>query len=115
MTNLGLQQGVDDPRTAGLVSTAEAATLQLEFRYLSHVTENPIYWDKVEQVGLPDFGIVLFKLIRNPTQVMKVLKNAKQPSNLVPIYMKYVVWNFDQKNGSKFVFDCFSAPTLACS
>lgn len=52
MTNLGLQKGVDDPYRAGLVSTAEAATLQLEFRYLSHATENPIYWDKVEKVQM---------------------------------------------------------------
>jgi mannosyl-oligosaccharide alpha-1,2-mannosidase len=51
MANLGLQQAVDDPRTKGLVSTAEATTLQLEYRYLSHVTGNPIYWDSVEKVN----------------------------------------------------------------
>ncbi|KAF5356345.1 hypothetical protein D9756_004408 [Leucocoprinus leucothites] len=68
MANLGLQQAVDDPGSAGLISTAEATTLQLEFRYLSHLTENPIYWDKAEKA-------------------MRVLRAAKQPSNLVPIYM----------------------------
>ncbi|XP_006454944.1 hypothetical protein AGABI2DRAFT_176302 [Agaricus bisporus var. bisporus H97] len=68
MANLGLRLAVDDPRSKGLVSTAEATTLQLEYRYLSHVTGKSVYWDKVEQV-------------------MKVLKASKQHSNLVPIYM----------------------------
>ncbi len=53
MANLGLAQAVDDPYTAGLISTAEATTLQLEFRYLSHATGNPIYWGKVEKVHVP--------------------------------------------------------------
>ncbi|KAJ3564465.1 hypothetical protein NP233_g8277 [Leucocoprinus birnbaumii] len=68
MANLGLRQAVDDPSSPGRVSTAEATTLQLEFRYLTHLTGNPIYWDQVEKG-------------------MRVLKSAKQPSNLVPIYM----------------------------
>ncbi|KAF9449311.1 glycoside hydrolase family 47 protein [Macrolepiota fuliginosa MF-IS2] len=68
MANLGLQKGVDDPYRAGLVSTAEATTLQLEFRYLSHVTGNDIYWDKVEKV-------------------MSIIKKSEKPWNLVPIYM----------------------------
>lgn len=31
-------------------SLAEAGTLQLEFKYLSHLTGNPIYAEKVEHV-----------------------------------------------------------------
>lgn len=50
MINLGLRKGVDDPNHAGLVSTAEAATLQLELRYLSHLTDNEEYWEKAEGV-----------------------------------------------------------------
>ncbi|KXN88048.1 Mannosyl-oligosaccharide 1,2-alpha-mannosidase [Leucoagaricus sp. SymC.cos] len=68
MANLGQRQGVDDPVTKGLVSTAETTTLQLEFRYLSHVTGNPIYWNNAEKA-------------------MRVLKSSRQPSNLVPIFM----------------------------
>lgn len=52
MANLGLKKAVDDPYSQGRVSTAEATTLQLEFRYLSHLTGDSIYWDKVEQVRL---------------------------------------------------------------
>ena len=51
MVNLRLREGVDDPDTPNLVSTAEAATIQLEFRYLSFLTDNDNYWDAVERVG----------------------------------------------------------------
>ena len=45
MINLQLREAVDDPNVPGLVSTAEAATIQLEFRYLSFLTDNDTYWD----------------------------------------------------------------------
>ena len=51
MVNLAKYEGVDDPDVPGLVSTAEVSTLQLEFRYLSHLTENVEYWDKAERVS----------------------------------------------------------------
>ena len=50
MVNLPLQKGVDDPNTPGLVSTAEAATIQLEFHYLSFLTDNDRYWEAAELV-----------------------------------------------------------------
>ncbi|KAF8597501.1 glycoside hydrolase family 47 protein [Ceratobasidium sp. AG-I] len=55
------------------VSTAEAATLQLEFKYLAHVTGKEIYW-------------------RTSEKVMKVVKEGLKGNNvvdgaLVPIYM----------------------------
>lgn len=34
----------------GLVSAAEVGTLQLEFKYLSHITGDPKYWRSVEKV-----------------------------------------------------------------
>jgi mannosyl-oligosaccharide alpha-1,2-mannosidase len=52
MINLALRQGVDNSDSPGIVSTAEAATLQLEFRYLSFLTENDEYWDRAEKVCL---------------------------------------------------------------
>lgn len=48
--NLQRREGVPDRDNNGLVSTAEAATLQLEFRYLSHLTGEDTYWEKVEEV-----------------------------------------------------------------
>ena len=52
MVNLYLRKGVDDPDSPGIVSTAEAATIQLEFRYLSFLTDNDQYWEAVEWVRI---------------------------------------------------------------
>ena len=52
MINLANYEGVDDPHVPGLVSTSEVSTLQLEFRYLSYLTENVEYWDKAERVSI---------------------------------------------------------------
>ncbi|ESK93354.1 glycoside hydrolase family 47 protein [Moniliophthora roreri MCA 2997] len=68
MVNLAKRRGVPDPELPALVSTAEAATLQLEFRYLSHLTENEEYWDKAENV-------------------MRIIKAARMPHGLASIYM----------------------------
>jgi hypothetical protein len=48
--NLGRRKGIPDPDYPALVSTAEIATLQLEFRYLSEVTGDETYWSKAERV-----------------------------------------------------------------
>ncbi|KNZ82220.1 Mannosyl-oligosaccharide 1,2-alpha-mannosidase MNS3 [Termitomyces sp. J132] len=68
MVNLGKRQGVFDKDLRGLVSTAEVATLQLEFRYLSHLTDDDVYWRRVENV-------------------MRIIKNARLPHGLASIYM----------------------------
>lgn len=46
--NLARREGVEDPDYRGLVSTAEIATLQLEFRYLAFLTDEEIFWEKAE-------------------------------------------------------------------
>ncbi|KAH7886293.1 glycoside hydrolase family 47 protein [Phlebopus sp. FC_14] len=66
--NLHLQIGVPDLDNNGYVSTAEAATLQLEFRYLSYLTDEDIYWEKAEGV-------------------MAVLKAARMPHGLASIFI----------------------------
>lgn len=86
--NLQRQEGVSDRDNNGLVSTAEAATLQLEFRYLSHLTGEDIYWEKVEEVRLWLFQFVPLYELR---QVMAVLKAAELRHGLVPIFVEYVV------------------------
>ena len=68
--NLAKRIGVPDQYSPQLISTAEAATLQLEFRYLAELTNHTEYWYKVEKV-------------------MSVINNAKLPNNLVPIFMRY--------------------------
>jgi hypothetical protein len=48
--NLSTRKGIPDAEYPALVGTAEVSTLQLEFRYLSHLTANDIYWRKAEKV-----------------------------------------------------------------
>lgn len=43
-------KGVLDQDNNNLVSTAEAATLQLEFKYLSYLTDEDGYWRAAEKV-----------------------------------------------------------------
>ncbi|KAI0253282.1 glycoside hydrolase [Lactifluus subvellereus] len=68
MVNLQRRKGVWDEGNQRLVSTAEASTLQLEFRYLSELTDEDIYWKKAERV-------------------MAVLKSARMPPGLASIFM----------------------------
>jgi hypothetical protein len=49
--NLQRRVGLWAEENSVLVSTAEASTLQLEFRYLSELTDDDIYWRKAERVG----------------------------------------------------------------
>ena len=69
--NLTQQKGIQDPDQPGLISTAEAATLQLEFKYLAYLTNEDIYWEKAEWV-------------------MEVIKLAHMPHSLALIFMRYV-------------------------
>ena len=56
LVNLAQKKGYDEPQMPNIVSTAEAATLQLELRYLSFLTGEDEYWDKAEGVRLtPEF------------------------------------------------------------
>jgi hypothetical protein len=62
MINLATRQGVPDKEYPKLVSTAEVSTLQLEFRYLSVLTEDDIYWEKAEHVWII-FGLFVVVLL----------------------------------------------------
>lgn len=66
--NLAQRAGIADANNRGWTSVAEAATLQLEFKYLSELTGNPVYWQKAEKV-------------------MKVVRDQTRKDGLVPIFM----------------------------
>ncbi|KAF8899321.1 glycoside hydrolase family 47 protein [Infundibulicybe gibba] len=68
LINLSQQKGLHTKDLPGLVSTSEAATLQLELRYLSILTKDQKYWEKAEQV-------------------MRVIKSARLPHALASVYM----------------------------
>jgi hypothetical protein len=48
--NLAKRQGIPDQGNQGLSSLAEAASLQLELKYLSYLTGDNIFWKKAEKV-----------------------------------------------------------------
>ncbi|GAA5828288.1 hypothetical protein JCM3770_004951, partial [Rhodotorula araucariae] len=67
--NLAKREGIPDMDNRAMTSVAEAGTLQLEFKYLSALTGNPVYWDKVEKV-------------------MEVIRAQPSKDGLVPIFMR---------------------------
>jgi len=48
--NLKTREGVVAHFNAGASSTSEATTIQLEFKFLSHLTGDPTYWDLANNV-----------------------------------------------------------------
>jgi len=68
--NLASRKGIAAHFSGGASSTSEATTLQLEFKYLSYLTDNEEYWRKAEEV-------------------MFVIDSLEKMDGLVPIYVKY--------------------------
>ncbi|KAG2213162.1 hypothetical protein INT47_011311 [Mucor saturninus] len=78
-SDINLSTGV--PNSYGSSSTAEAATIQLEFKYLSHLTGDMKYWDAAEKV--------MERLNELVTAV-----DAGAVDGLVPIYIEAMEGNF---------------------
>ncbi|OIW34901.1 endoplasmic reticulum mannosyl-oligosaccharide 1,2-alpha-mannosidase [Coniochaeta ligniaria NRRL 30616] len=66
--NLGKFKGIPSHADGGASSTAEATTLQLEFKYLAKLTGEKMYWDRAEKV-------------------MQVVDDNGAQDGLVPIYI----------------------------
>lgn len=66
--NIGTRQGLPSHADGGASSTAEATTVQLEMKYLAHLTGNKKYWQKAEQA-------------------MKVIDDHQMQDGLVPIFV----------------------------
>jgi hypothetical protein len=66
--DLKTAKGIPSHDDGGASSTAEAGTLQLEFKYLAKLTGEKYYWDKAEKV-------------------MEVIDNNGMEDGLVPIYI----------------------------
>lgn len=66
--NLKTGRGIKNHVDNGASSTAEVATLQLEFKYLAFLTGETLFWEKVEHI-------------------MKVLDSNSPKEGLVPIYV----------------------------
>lgn len=66
--NIGKRIGIPSHADGGASSMAEAATVQLEMKYLSYLTGNDTYWRKAEKV-------------------MKVLDDNAMEGGLLPIFV----------------------------
>lgn len=66
--NLNTSQGILSHLDGGASSTAEAATLQLEMKYLAKVTGEPHYWHKAEKV-------------------MEIIDSHRREDGLLPIFI----------------------------
>ncbi len=73
--NLKHMKGVPSHQDSGASSTSEAASLQLEFKYLAHLTGERSYWDKAEKV-------------------MKVIDDNGVMDGLVPIFIYATTGDF---------------------
>ncbi|GLA59249.1 mannosyl-oligosaccharide alpha-1,2-mannosidase [Aspergillus tubingensis] len=76
--NLAKREGIRSHADGGASSTAEAATVQLEMKYLSHLTGDNVYWDKAERV-------------------MEVLDSHAVKDGLVPIFVNPDTGRFRHK------------------
>lgn len=83
--NLAQRVGLPDTDNNWMSSVAEAGTLQLEFKYLSELTGNPIYWNKV-------------------TTVMTLIREQGKMEGLVPIFIspETYVCSFEKKQADSF-------------
>lgn len=90
LINLGRQQGIPDRDNNGWASLAEAGTLGLEFKYLSHLTGDLTYWRAVEKVG-GQIPIILparsFRLKTEHTQVSAILKKETTNEGIASIFI----------------------------
>ncbi|KAH8737117.1 glycoside hydrolase family 47 protein [Ilyonectria robusta] len=77
--NLEKYKGIPSHADMGASSTAEATSLQLEFKYLAKLTGEKDYWDRVEKV-------------------MKVIDDNGAQDGLVPIYVYATSGEFRGKN-----------------
>lgn len=66
--NIGKREGLPSHADGGASSTAEATSVQLEMKYLAHLTGNEVYWRKAEHV-------------------MKVIDDHRMPDGLLPIFV----------------------------
>jgi hypothetical protein len=81
------RQGRPDKDNNGWSSLSEVATLQLELKYLSHLTDDYTYWRAAEKVKASCWFLPRSWTVTRATQVLEVIKNAGHP--LLPIFIRY--------------------------
>lgn len=84
VVNLAKREGQHTQDYGGLNSIAEVGTLQLEFKYLSHLTDNDEYWRAAEKVCSQNCSVSTSLSV---AKVMGVIKKAQLPHGLAAIFM----------------------------
>lgn len=77
VVNLAQRKGYQTRDFPGLTSIAEIATLQLEFRYLSHLTGNDDYWRAVTKVW------IFFRMLSERLLMPSKNRSCKSSSGIV--------------------------------
>jgi len=77
-----------DKDNNGWSSLSEVTTLQLELKYLSHLTDDYAYWRAAEKASIVHF---FFRRVgdNRVAQVLQVIKDAANGNTLVPIFIRY--------------------------
>ncbi|KAJ7212097.1 glycoside hydrolase [Mycena pura] len=102
--NLALREGSIDSEWPEFVSTSEVATLQLEFRYLSVLSGNSIYWEKTESVMHKIKSVLmphgLASIFLN-WQTGEFVLSAVRLGSKVDSYYEYLLKQYLQTNGTE--------------
>jgi len=77
--NLNTSRGIMSHLEGGASSTAEAATLQLEMKYLAKITGEPLYWQKAESI-------------------IRIIDAQQREDGLLPIFIYPATGNFRGEN-----------------
>ena len=83
--DLAKREGIPDHGSNGRVSTAEVSTLQLEFRYLSHLTDDDVYWRTVEKVCV--YTCIIAHHSIECTRTGNVYHQAKYGNSQISLYI----------------------------
>lgn len=87
--NLATRQGIPDRDNQGVASLAEAASLQLELKYLSHLTGDYVYWKKAEKVSFVCCGDQLIRasVLMKGEKVSEIIRNQAIYDGIAPIFI----------------------------
>ena len=88
--DLGERIGRPDKDNNGWSSLSEVGTLQLELKYLSHLTDDYTYWRAAEKVSNRMF--FLRRAGSDPVvQALKVIRDTANGNTLLPIFVQYAI------------------------
>jgi hypothetical protein len=92
--NLGKRVGIPDKWNQGVASLAEAASLQLEMKYLSQISGDWVYWRKAEKVSTSQATMMCIAMLIH--QVSEIIRAQAIHDGIAPIFISYVIDLYSQ-------------------